>query len=61
MTRYIVDVETLDPAAALTTLRLKRKDLDTCKPGWGWSVRVNGVDTFCRRTVTGYSIKERRA
>lgn len=60
MTKYIVDVDQISPANALSVLMHKVTDLQGCKVGWGWSVTINGRRAFCRRTKTGYSIKEQR-
>lgn len=60
MTKYIVDVDRMKPAEALAILMAKRADLDTCKVGWGWTIRLDDERAFCRRTKTGYSITESR-
>lgn len=60
MTKFIVEVEKMNPSEALAILMAKRADLDTCKPGWGWTIRLDDQRAFCRRTKSGYSIKEQR-
>ena len=60
MTKFIVDVDQISPSNALSVLMHKVAELKGCKVGWGWSVVINGRSAFCRRTKTGYSIKERR-
>lgn len=61
MTKFIVDVDQMNPAEALAILMAKRAELETCKPGWGWTISLDGQRAFCRRTQTGYSIKESRS
>ena len=60
MTKYIVDVDQISPSNALSVLMHRAADLQGCKVGWGWAVVINGRRAFCRRTKTGYSIKEQR-
>lgn len=60
MTKFIVDVDQISPSNALSVLMHKVADLQGCKEGWGWSVVINGRRAFCRRTKSGYSIKESR-